>query len=129
MTVCQTCHGNGYLRHDDNALCPDCIVPDEVPQPQPDHHPLPREVAIETARALITGDRHRAYGPAERNLQSNADLWSFYTDTEIDAVQAANMMALMKIARMKADAKKEDNYFDAIGYLALAYELAQSNDD
>lgn len=128
MTLCDTCGGNGYLRHDDNAPCPKCIVPDEAPQSQP-HHPAPREVAIETARALITGDRHRAYGPAERNLQSIADLWSFYMDTEIDAVQAANMMALMKIARMKTDAKKEDNYFDAIGYLAIAYELAQSNDD
>ena len=21
--ICPTCHGNGYLRHDDNALCPE----------------------------------------------------------------------------------------------------------
>ena len=105
-TICQTCHGNGFLRGLENWLCPDCIVPDEAPPPQHAHHPLLREVAIETARALIIGDRHRAYGPAERNLQSIADLWSFYTDTEINAVQAANMMALMKIGGIKADAKK-----------------------
>ena len=125
MTVCATCGGNGYLRHDDNAPCPKCVVPDAPPP----HHPAPREVALEIARALITGDRARQYGPAQKNHQTIADLWSFYIDAEIDAVQAATMMALVKVARMKADLKKEDNYIDAIGYLAIAYELAQSNDD
>jgi hypothetical protein len=111
MTVCDTCGGNGYLRHDDDALCPDCVVPDDAGKLSP-HHPAPREVVLEIARSIIT-----------------ADLWSFFIDADIDAVQAATMMALMKAARMKADPKKEDNYIDAIGYLAIAYELAQSNDD
>ena len=128
MTVCDTCGGNGYLRHDDNAPCPECVVPDKVAAPEP-HHPAPREVVLEIARSIITGDRARQYGPAQKNHQTIADLWSFFIDAEIDAVQAATMMALLKVARMKADPKKEDNYIDAIGYLAIAYELAQSNDD
>ena len=128
MTVCDTCGGNGYLRHDDDALCPDCVVPDDASKLSP-HHPAPREVVLEIARSIITGDRAREYGPADKNHQTIADLWSFFIDADIDAVQAATMMALMKAARMKADPKKEDNYIDAIGYLAIAYELAQSNDD
>ena len=128
MTVCDTCGGNGYLRHDDNAPCPECIVPDKVAAPQP-HHPAPREVVLEISRSIITGDRAREYGPAKKNHQTIADLWSFFIDADIDAVQTATMMALMKVARMKADPKKEDNYIDAIGYLAIAYELAQSHDD
>lgn len=124
MTVCATCGGNGYLRHDDNAPCPECVVPDAPPP----RHPAPREVALEIARTLITGDRAQQYGPAQKNHQTIADLWTLFMGTDFDAAQAATMMALVKIARMKVNPKKEDNYIDAIGYLALAYEFVQSHD-
>ena len=120
--ICQPCHGNGYLRTDDNAACPDCVVPD---QPL---HPLPRSVALETAKAMITGDRERDHGAIENNFQAIADFWSCFLGVKITPAQAATMMALLKIARMKSNPKKDDHYVDAIGYCAIAHELIQADE-
>ena len=87
--ICQTCNGNGYLRTDDNAPCPDCIVPDEPP------HPLPRVVAIETAKAMITGDRERDHGAIDYNQQAIADMWSCFLYIKITAAQAATAPSRM----------------------------------
>ena len=39
------------------------------------------------------------------------------------------MLHCLKLARIRSDRKKADNYFDGINYLAFAAEAAQVRDD
>ena len=57
------------------------------------------------------------------NFGCIAKMWSAYTDTRVSAADVANMMALLKIARLR-NGVHEDSSIDGCGYLALAHELA-----
>ena len=82
-----------------------------------------RSEVLDTAKKLINGDRARHYGSAQDNFGCIAKMWSAYTDTRVSAADVANMMALLKIARLRGGVH-EDSSIDGCGYLALAHELA-----
>ncbi len=82
-----------------------------------------RSEVLDTAKKLINGDRARQYGSAQDNFGCIAKMWSAYTDTRVSAADVANMMALLKIARLRGGVH-EDSSIDGCGYLALAHELA-----
>lgn len=81
-----------------------------------------RSEVLDTAKQLINGDRARQYGSAQDNFQCIASMWAAYTGTRINASDVANMMALLKIARLR-NGSHEDSSVDGCGYLALAHEL------
>jgi len=85
---------------------------------------MKRSEILKTADGLINGDRQDHYGPPEDSFKRIGDLWTAYLEHEvvITPVDAANMMALMKIARL-ANGPHLDSYVDACGYLALAGEM------
>ena len=82
-----------------------------------------RSEVLDTAKKLINGDRARQYGSAQDNFGCIAKMWSAYTGTRVSAADVANMMALLKIARLRGGVH-EDSSIDGCGYLALAHELA-----
>lgn len=84
-----------------------------------------RENILESAKKCVNGDRDHHYGTPENNFTNIAALWSLYTGTNITATDVAMMMALLKIARVKADPKKIDSYIDLAGYAACAGEIAE----
>jgi len=85
---------------------------------------MKRSEILKTADGLINGERQDYYGPPENSFKRIGDLWTAYLEHEvvITPVDAANMMALMKIARL-ANGPHLDSYVDACGYLALAGEM------
>ena len=83
-----------------------------------------RSEVLDTAKQLITGDRARQYGSAEDNFGCIASMWTASTGARINASDAANMMALLKIARLR-NGSHEDSSVDGCGYLALAHELTK----
>lgn len=88
---------------------------------------LKREDVCKKAIDIITGDREKDYGTPEDSFETIADFWRNYLrsiDHPVDNVDAAVMMALMKIARIANGRFKEDSFVDAIGYLAIAAELS-----
>lgn len=76
------------------------------------------------AADLVSGNRNDQHGDKHENHKNIARLWSAYLDFEISALQAAQMMALLKIARTKTGSYNEDDYIDQIGYAACAGEIA-----
>lgn len=82
-----------------------------------------RNYILDTAAALVSGDRQATYGDAEEMHQSIADLWTAYAGVELTAVDVAAMMVLMKVARSKGPRKHTDNWIDICGYAALAGEM------
>lgn len=77
---------------------------------------------LNLAEKCICGDRQNQYGAPRQNFEKIASLWSAYLDIKITAGDVGVLLTLMKVARIHASSK-EDNYVDAIGYLALAGEV------
>jgi hypothetical protein len=82
-----------------------------------------RSDILAKANLLITGDRAKQYGSADENFNCIATMWTAYLGRHISAYDVANMMALLKIARMR-NSVHQDSSVDGCGYLALAYELS-----
>lgn len=85
-----------------------------------------RDQFCKDAIDIITGDRECDYGSPENSFPKIARLWEDYLGHDISEVDVANMMALLKIARISNRVFKSDSYVDAIGYLAIAAELESS---
>lgn len=87
-----------------------------------------RRTAILTeASKLINGAREQQYGAPQENMANIAAMWEAYTGFPIEPMQVTVMMALLKIARLRADPFNEDCFVDGAGYLALAGELADDS--
>lgn len=94
----------------------------EIPN-EPSEHPK-RVQLTETAASLITGQRQDDYGPPIVNFQRIANLWNAHMETSIFTPRkVAELMLLLKMART-INSPTEDSYVDAIGYAAIAGELA-----
>lgn len=84
---------------------------------------------LEEAKRVITGAREDIYGKCEDSFKNIASYWSTYLKMDISKIDVANMMILLKVARMKKNSKYLDNYIDIVGYAANAAELAENLDE
>ena len=83
-----------------------------------------RTETLDAARQAITVDRAATHGDAENTFGLIATYWSVLFGIDIAAAQVAQARVLLKCARMKASPGHADNYVDAVGYAAIAGELA-----
>ncbi len=89
---------------------------------------------LDEAKRTICNDRQDVYGSPENSFPVIAKYWEIYlsgiTNTEIKltARNAADMLALFKLARITTGKFKEDNYIDLCGYAAIAGSLENKND-
>jgi hypothetical protein len=81
-----------------------------------------RTRVLEEADTLINGQRQEDYGTPRQNFGVIADMWSAYLGADIEPRDVANMMALLKIARLRMT-NARDSAVDGAGYLALGYEI------
>jgi hypothetical protein len=81
-----------------------------------------RTRVLEEADTLINGQRQEDYGTPRANFGVIADMWSAYLGADIEPRDVANMMALLKIARLRMT-NARDSAVDGAGYLALGYEI------
>ena len=85
---------------------------------------------LKKAEKLVSTDRAKAYGDKIVNHENIARLWSAYLQnkTKLNIVltpeDVAQLMTLLKIARTQGGEFKEDNFIDAVGYQAIAGEIA-----
>ena len=88
--------------------------------------PTTRKTILDAAEKCVCQDRQDTHGRPEDSFCAIADLWTAYLGTgqEIDPVDVANMMVLLKIARAKENPKHQDNWVDMAGYAACAGEIA-----
>ena len=88
--------------------------------------PTTRKTILDAAEKCVCHDRQDTHGKPEDSFGAIADLWTAYLGTgqEIDPVDVANMMVLLKIGRAKENPKHADNWVDMAGYAACAGEIA-----
>ena len=77
---------------------------------------------LKEAQNLIGTDRHKDYGDKVTNHKNIAALWSIFLQTKITAHNVAVCMALVKVARLMHQHKK-DSYIDMAAYAAIAGEI------
>lgn len=83
-----------------------------------------RGQVLQAAATCVLQDRNNSYGSPEDSFSLIAGYWTVYLGQEITPVQVANMMALMKIARLTANPTHLDSYIDLAGYAACGGEIA-----
>lgn len=88
-----------------------------------------RKNLLQDVEAIICKERQDTYGAPEQSFDRIANYWSIYLGTPVTAVQVANMMILLKIARMQGPVYKRDNYLDAAGYAIIAASMLEGEED
>lgn len=82
-----------------------------------------RGQALLKAHTVINGEREQQYGAPEDSFPEIAHQWNWWLKDKltkpITAADAAMMMGLMKLARERGGAGKQDNVVDCAGYLGL----------
>lgn len=92
----------------------------------------PRQEVLDAAARAVLQDRNASYGPPEKRFQDIADVWNWYHGRNgtqqvlITAMDVANMMILMKMARLKYNPNHRDSKVDVAGYAACAAECESS---
>lgn len=95
---------------------------------------MTRQDYLTSAAECVCKSREEQYGSPEDSFGVIAQLWEIYikakcvggqdVDVCIRPEDVANLMALLKIARIAGGKFKADSYVDAIGYLACGGEIA-----
>lgn len=79
---------------------------------------------ILTNAADIIDERARTHGHYDLTMLRTSKLWSDFLEREIDPMDVAICMALVKVARLMETRNEHDNFLDAVAYFAIAGELA-----
>ncbi len=93
-----------------------------------------RRQVLDKAAAIISGSRHQDYGGAEDSFTAIARYWNVHLlnahgiRAELDAVDVALMMDLLKTARLDTNPAHEDSWVDKGGYVGCGYEIAMKQD-
>lgn len=89
---------------------------------------MTRSEILETAHLYITQDRAATHGGAEDSFADTAAMWSIYLEHPVGPEDVCMMMVLLKAVRFKNNPQHIDNSIDAVGYAALAGEIASKRD-
>lgn len=82
-----------------------------------------REEVLSKANGCVNGPREHEYGTPDKSFSNIAKLWSAYKDVEFTPTDAAVMLALLKVARIKGNEASLDSFVDGAGYFACAAEV------
>ena len=84
-----------------------------------------REHVLDEAKKYVLKDRNSTYGKPEDNFRRIAELWTAYlgirpkdVGAPITPTDVAQMMLLMKVARLAHNPTHKDSWIDAAGYIA-----------
>ena len=83
-----------------------------------------RKDVLDAAGGAVLRDRAAEHGRPENTFRSIAMLWEAYLGVNVDEVDVAMLMVLLKVARAQQNKSNADNYVDIAGYAACSGELA-----
>ena len=90
---------------------------------------------LQKTEKLVNDSRAKTHGDKIKNHENIARLWSSYLQnkTQLNIVlspeDVAQLMTLLKIARSQAGEHNIDEYIDAVGYQAIAGEIANKRSE
>ena len=90
---------------------------------------MKRSELLGAAEYAVNGSRDEQYGTPEDNFLTIARFWSAYLQKDVSEIDVANMMILMKLARIKRNPAHVDSWVDIAGYAACGGEIGTRNDN
>lgn len=85
------------------------------------------ESILEEAQRLIHGERNQNYGHPRENFKNIARLFSGYLDREISDIDVANLMILVKVARVQGGPYHRDSFTDIAGYAGCVERIYEED--
>lgn len=87
---------------------------------------MTRPEILDAAKKCVCGGREQDYGNPEDNFEVIGKLWDAYFGFRdvFTPGDVSMMLALLKVARIKAGRGTEDSFVDLAGYAACGGELA-----
>jgi len=90
---------------------------------------MTRQECLDAAAKAVLKDRAREYGDGpEDSFSAIAGMWSAYLGRPVSSADVACMMALLKIARLKANPHHGDSWVDVAGYAACGAECVSGTE-
>ncbi len=86
---------------------------------------MTRKECLDMATQCVLQDRASQYGGMEDNFGRIANFWSVYLGRKVYPADVAAMMALLKIARLRANPGHDDSWVDLAGYAACGAECVR----
>lgn len=83
---------------------------------------MTKEELLDAAKAAVA-DRGLNYGSPEDNFGRIAKLWAAYLGHPVSTHDVANLMVLMKVARLQNSPTHLDSWTDIAGYAACGANL------
>jgi hypothetical protein len=83
---------------------------------------------LEEAQTLIHGERNKNYGHPRENFRDIAALFGAYFGIEVTDLDVANLMILVKVARVKGTGYHRDSFTDIAGYAGCAERIYEEED-
>lgn len=95
-----------------------------------------RAILLEEATRITTSDRDKQYGNPEDNFQNIAMIWNAYWNAKhglrqgshFNSADVAQLMILMKAARLATNPSHWDSLVDQAGYAACGGDIAKQNE-
>lgn len=81
------------------------------------------ETMIDEAVRLINGQRKSDYGPARKNFDDIAAIWSVVLGTAVTGEQVALCMIGLKMARLAKSIGHRDSWVDIVGYVGCVDKM------
>lgn len=85
---------------------------------------MKRADLLDAAKQIVCRDRQETHGDLKDNFATIAELWSIYLGRKVEMHDVAAMMALLKIARIRANPLHHDSWTDLAGYAACGAEVS-----
>lgn len=79
--------------------------------------PPPSEKMLDEASRLIYGARQKDYGPARKNFDDIAAIWTVVLGVHVSGEQVALCMIGLKMARLAKSIHHRDSWVDIAGYV------------
>ena len=76
-------------------------------------HRNARSGVLSEADTLINGERQKHYGTPQENFAAIAQMWSAYLGISVSPADVCNLMACLKIARLRNGAHRDSSVTDA----------------
>jgi len=86
---------------------------------------MTRKECLDKAAGCVLQDRASQYGGPEDSFGMIANFWSVYLGRKVYPADVAAMMALLKVARLRANPGRDDSWVDLAGYAACGAECRQ----
>ena len=89
----------------------------------PEEEATVRGFILDESRHCVCRSREEDYGSPEDSFGMIARLWSAYMGIQFEPVHVAEMMVLLKLARLAGGSRSMDNWVDIAGYAACGGEI------